>query len=74
MTEKAVKILKNVFFSTNENRLKLVDIQFSAQIEKIIERTSKEIDWQEISSVEIIYFAPYNTGFNTDASTRMFFG
>jgi allantoinase len=52
MPDKHVNILKNVFLSTDENRLKLVDIQFSNHIKKIIERTTKEIDWQEMSSVE----------------------
>ena len=51
MQDKSVKILKNVFLSTDENRLKVVDIQFSHHIEKIIDRTSKEIDWQEINSL-----------------------
>lgn len=52
MTEKTVKILKNVFLSTDENRLKIVDIQFSNHIERIIDKTSKEINWQEINSLE----------------------
>ncbi|MDH3269650.1 MAG: hypothetical protein OEM46_12440, partial [Ignavibacteria bacterium] len=52
MPDRQVKILKNVFLSTDENRLKLVDIQFSNHIEKIIARTSKEIGWKEINSPE----------------------
>ena len=52
MQDKSIKILKNVFLSTDENRLKVVDIQFSHHIEKIIDKTSKEIDWQEINSLE----------------------
>lgn len=52
MPDKQEKILKNVFLSTDENRLKVVDIQFSNRIEKIIVRTSKEIDWQEINTLE----------------------
>jgi len=52
MIEKPVKILKNVFLSTDENRLKIVDIQFSNHIERIIDKTSKEINWQEINSLE----------------------
>ena len=52
MPDKQVKILKNVFLSIDENRLKLVDIHFSDRIEKIIERTSKEINWQEINTLE----------------------
>jgi allantoinase len=52
MSEKPLKILKNVFISTNENHLKVVDIHFSDRIEKIVDRTSKEIDWKEIDSIE----------------------
>jgi allantoinase len=52
MPDKQVKILKNVFISTDENQLKVVDIHFSDHIEKIIDRTYKEIDWQEINSLE----------------------
>ncbi len=52
MSDKSIKILKNVFLSTNENQLKIVDIQFSDRIEKIIDRTSKDIDWKEINSLE----------------------
>lgn len=52
MSDKQVKIIKNVFISTNENQLKIVDIQFSDRIEKIIDRTSKDIDWKEINSLE----------------------
>ena len=49
MLDKQVKILKNVFLSTDENRLKLVDIHFSNKIEKVVDRTSKGINWHEIS-------------------------
>ena len=52
MSDSPIKILKNVFLSTNENRLKVVDIQFSDHIENIIDRSSKDIDWQEINSIE----------------------
>ena len=52
MSDKPIKILKNVFLSTNENQLKIVDIQFSNRIEKIIYRTSKDLDWKEIDSAE----------------------
>jgi allantoinase len=52
MSNRAIKILKNVFLSTNENQLKFVDIQFSDRIEKIIYRTSKDLDWKEIDSTE----------------------
>jgi len=52
MPDKSIKILKNVFLSTNENQLKIVDIQFADRIEKIIYRTSKDLDWKEIDSTE----------------------
>jgi allantoinase len=52
MSQKPEKILKNVFISTNENRLKVVDIHFLDCVEKIVERTSKEVDWKEIDSIE----------------------
>ncbi|MGB5531258.1 MAG: dihydroorotase [Ignavibacteriaceae bacterium] len=52
MPDKPIKILKNVFLSTDETRLKLVDIHFSNKIEKVVDRTSKEINWHEISSLE----------------------
>ena len=39
ITEKTKKILKNVFLSIDENRLKVVDIQFSNHIEKIIDKS-----------------------------------
>jgi allantoinase len=52
MSDKPENILKNVFLSTNENRLKLVDIQFSNHIEKIIDRTRSDIEWNEINSIE----------------------
>ena len=51
MPDKQVKILKNVFLSIDENRLKVVDIQFSDRIEKIIEKTSTEINWHEINTL-----------------------
>ena len=38
MSDKQVKILTNVFLSTNGNQLKIVDIQFSDRIDKIIFR------------------------------------
>ncbi|OIP61328.1 MAG: allantoinase [Ignavibacteria bacterium CG2_30_36_16] len=52
MPEHRVKILKNVFLSADENLLKLVDIQFSDSIEKIIDRTSAKINWQETNTFE----------------------
>ncbi len=52
MPDSSAKILKNVFLSTKENRLKVVDILFSDKVEKIIERTSREINWKEIDSSE----------------------
>ena len=52
MSNKQSKILKNVFLSTNENRLKLVDIYFSDKIEKVIDRISSEIEWKEIDNID----------------------
>ena len=52
MSDHPIKILKNVFISLDENRLKLVDIHFSDRVEKIIDRTSTKIDWIEINSPE----------------------
>ena len=36
MKNKNLKILKNVFINSGENRLKLVDLIFDEQIEKIV--------------------------------------
>lgn len=52
MSNKSIKILKNVFLSTNENRLKLVDIHISDHVEKIIDRTFNDLDWKEIDTPE----------------------
>ena len=52
MSDHPIKILKNVSLSLDENQLKIVDIQFSDRIEKIIDRTSIKIDWKEINSLE----------------------
>lgn len=52
MSDKTIKILKNVFLSTNESQLKIVDIHFSDRVEKIIDKTSKDLDWKEIDSTE----------------------
>jgi allantoinase len=52
MPNKQSKILENVFLSTNENRLKLVDIYFSDRIEKVVDRTSAEIEWSEIDTID----------------------
>ncbi len=52
MPEKQIKILKDVFLSTKDNRLKLVDIYFSDKFEKIIDRTSAEIEWKEIDNAD----------------------
>lgn len=52
MMNSQLKILKNVFLSTNENRLKLVDIHFSDKIENIVDRISSEIEWDKINSPE----------------------
>lgn len=52
MPELPMKILKNVFLSVNDNLLKIVDIQFSNRIEKIIDRTLAQIDWKEMDTAE----------------------
>ena len=52
MSDKPIKILKNVFLSTNANQIKIVDIKFADRVEKIIDRTANEIDWNEINSAE----------------------
>lgn len=52
MSDHPINILKNVFISLDDNRLKLVDIHFSDRVEIIIDRTSIKIDWKEINSPE----------------------
>ena len=52
MPDKQIKILKNVFVSTTQNKLKLVDIFFADKIEKVVNRTSPEIEWNEIDTIE----------------------
>ena len=52
MSNRQLKILKNVLLSTNENRLKPTDIHFSDKIEKIIDRTSSETEWNEINTID----------------------
>jgi allantoinase len=52
MPDKQIKILKNVFLSIDENKLKVVDIQFSDKIEKVVDRTSTEIEWKQIDTIE----------------------
>jgi allantoinase len=52
MPDKQTKILQNVFLSTDENKLKLVDIHFTDKIGKIVDRTSSEIQWSEINSID----------------------
>ena len=44
MSDRQLKILKSVFLSTNGNKLKFADIYFSNKIEKVIERTSSDIE------------------------------
>lgn len=46
-----MKVLKNVFLNTTENKLKLVDIIFDDKILDIID-ISKEINWSDIDSIE----------------------
>lgn len=48
-----MKVLKNVFINTRENKLRLVDIIFSNSIENITYITD-EIDWKDISSKELL--------------------
>ncbi len=50
MKNKNLKILKNVFISASENRLKLVDLMFDEQFQKIVPRLDRPIQWQEIST------------------------
>ncbi len=50
MPDNQIKLLKNVFLSVGENKLKVVDIQFSNHVEKIIEKFSHKIDWKDIDS------------------------
>lgn len=52
MKDNNLKILKNVFISSGQNRLKLIDLIFDEQIEKIVPRLNKSIDWKEISISE----------------------
>ena len=52
MSDHPINILKNVFISLDDNRLKLVDIHFLDRVEIIIDRTSIKIDWKEINSPE----------------------
>ena len=50
MSGSSTKVLKNVFLPVSDNKLKLVDIQFSNLVEKIIEKSSDEIDWKDIDT------------------------
>jgi allantoinase len=52
MPNRQSKILKNVFLSIDENRLKLIDIYFSDKIEKVVDRTSSQVEWKEIDTIE----------------------
>lgn len=52
MKSKSLKILKNVFISSGQNRLNFVDLIFDEQIEKIMPRLNQPIDWNEISTNE----------------------
>jgi allantoinase len=52
MKNKNLKILKNVFINSGQNRLNLVDLFFDEQIEKIVPRLNKPIDWKDISTNE----------------------
>jgi len=52
MKNKSLKIIKNVLISAGQNRLNLVDLIFDEQIEKIVPRMNKSIDWKNISTRE----------------------
>jgi len=52
MSDQKLKILQNVLISAGQNRLKLVDLIFDEQIEKIVPRLDQPIQWQDISAKE----------------------
>ncbi|MEJ2103653.1 MAG: allantoinase AllB [Ignavibacteriaceae bacterium] len=75
MPNKKSKILKNVFLSTKNNKLKLVDVYFSDKIEKIVDKYSPEIEWGEINSVEKrIYFANQITKIKYPSDSKIYDG
>ena len=75
MPNRQSKILKNVFLSTNVNHLKFVDIYFLDKIEKVVERTSSEIEWGEINSLEKrIHFANQITEIKHPSDSKIYDG
>ena len=75
MSNRQLKILKNVFLSTIENRLKLVDIHFSNKIEKVHDRTSSAIDWKEIDDqVKRDNFAKQLSEINYPSGSKIYDG
>jgi allantoinase len=75
MPNKKSKILKNIFLSTKNNKLKLVDVYFSDKIEKIVDKYSPEIEWGEINSVEKrIHFANQITKIKHPSDSKIYDG
>ena len=52
MTVSENKVIKNVFVSAGENYLKLVDIYFSNEINRIVSLIDQKIPWSEISDID----------------------
>jgi allantoinase len=52
MSNDALKILSDVFISTDENQLQLVDVLFDQKINQIIPRLHRTVGWGEISNWE----------------------
>jgi allantoinase len=52
MANESLKILTDVFISTGENQLQLVDVKFNQKINQIIPRLHRTVGWGEISTWE----------------------
>ena len=52
MSNESLKILSDVFISTGENQLQLVDVLFDQKINQIIPRLHRTVCWGEISTAE----------------------
>jgi allantoinase len=52
MSNDSLKILSDVFISTGENQLQLVDVLFDQKINQIIPRLHRTVGWGEISTRE----------------------
>lgn len=52
MSNDSLKILSDVFISTGENQLQLVDVLFDQKINQIIPRLHRTVGWGEISNWE----------------------